>query len=110
MGDTGSLGVHVAVLWLQVRHTTNLMSIIYRTSQPLVNTAAGLYTETSLMSGSNQWIQHTPTSHRNSSTLAALEWMLEKKHADGPRGWYEQILAGDTAVCMYVCMYGSNSL
>ncbi len=41
MGDTGSLGVHVAVLWFQVRHTTNLMSIIYRSSQPLVNTAAG---------------------------------------------------------------------
>ena len=40
MGDTGSLGVHVAVLWLQVRHTTNIMSIIYRSSQPLVNTAA----------------------------------------------------------------------
>jgi hypothetical protein len=40
MGDTGSVGVHVAVLWLQVRHTTNIMSIIYRSLQPLVNTAA----------------------------------------------------------------------
>ena len=40
MGDTGSLGVHVAVLWLQVRHTTKIMSIIYRSLQPLVNTAA----------------------------------------------------------------------
>ncbi len=40
MGDTGSLGVHVAVLWFQVRHTANLVSIIYRSSQPLVNTAA----------------------------------------------------------------------
>ena len=40
MGDTGSLGVHVAVLWFQVRHTTNIMSIIYRSSPPLANTAA----------------------------------------------------------------------
>ncbi len=40
MGDTDSLGVHVAVLWLQIRHTTNIMSIIYRSSLPLVNTAA----------------------------------------------------------------------
>jgi hypothetical protein len=40
MGDTGSLGVHVAKLWLQVRHTTNIMSIIYHSSLPLVNTTA----------------------------------------------------------------------
>jgi hypothetical protein len=40
MGDTGSLGVHVAVLWLQVRDTANLMSIIYRSLQQLVNNAA----------------------------------------------------------------------
>jgi hypothetical protein len=28
----------------------------------------------------------------------------ERKHADGHKGWDEQILAGDTAVCT-VCMY-----
>jgi hypothetical protein len=78
MGDTGSLGVLVAVLWLQVRHITNIMSVIYRSSQPLVNTAAcmlKLLLGQVLTSGSSL-TQHP---HRVSSTIAALEWMLGEK-------------------------------
>jgi UDP-N-acetylmuramyl pentapeptide phosphotransferase/UDP-N-acetylglucosamine-1-phosphate transferase len=75
MGDTGSLGVHAAAFWLQVRHTTNIMSIIHRSSLPLVNTVAcilKLLLGQVLTSGSNL-TQHP---HQDSSTLGALEWMI----------------------------------
>ena len=66
MGDTSSLGVHVAGPWLHNDYHVHPLSFIATTCQ-----YCRIYMLKLLL---GQWIQPDPTSHRDSSSVAALEW------------------------------------